>query len=55
MVAAQPPGGGTRPAGSRPNMTGNFYGKLVEAKSLKPIEYASVQLLQNRYAYQSKR
>lgn len=48
MVAAQPPGGGTRPAGSRPNMTGNFYGKLVEAKSLKPIEYASVQLLQNR-------
>ncbi len=48
IVAAQPPGGGTRPAGSRPNMTGNFYGKLVEAKSLKPIEYASVQLLQNR-------
>lgn len=48
IVAAQPPGGGIRPAGSRPNMTGNFYGKLVEAKSLKPIEYASVQLLQNR-------
>lgn len=28
--------------------TGRFYGKVVEAKSGKPIEYASVQLLQNK-------
>ena len=25
-----------------------FYGKLIEAKSSKPIEYASVQVFQNR-------
>lgn len=28
--------------------TGRFYGKVIEAKSGKPIEYASVQLLQNK-------
>lgn len=27
---------------------GSFYGKIVEAKTSKPIEFASVQLLQNR-------
>lgn len=48
MATAQPPAGGNRPGAGRPNMTGNLYGKLVEAKSSKPIEYASVQLLQNR-------
>ena len=38
-----------RPAnGGRQIPTGNLYGKLVEAKSDKPIEYASVQLVQNR-------
>jgi len=35
------PGGGQMP-------TGRFYGKLVESKSGKPIEYASVQLIQNK-------
>lgn len=45
MTFAQPPGGG-RQGGQMP--TGRFYGKVVEAKSGKPIEYASVQLLQNR-------
>ncbi len=35
------PGGGQMP-------TGRFYGKVVESKSGKPIEYASVQLVQNR-------
>lgn len=36
-------------------MTGAFYGKLIEAKSLKPIEYASVQLLQNRFDSATKK
>lgn len=43
--------GGNRPAGGRPggqNITGRLYGKIVEAKSGKPIEFASVQLLANR-------
>lgn len=41
------PGGGGRPGGGA-SLTGRFYGKVVEAKSGKPIEYASVQLIQNR-------
>lgn len=36
-------------------MTGAFYGKLIEAKSMKPIEYASVQLLQNKFDSASKK
>lgn len=48
LAQAQPPAGGGRPTGGRQNLTGSFYGKLIEAKSLKPIEYASVQLMQNR-------
>ncbi len=38
------PGG----AGGRQIPTGTLYGKLVEAKSGKPIDYASVQLLQSK-------
>ncbi len=42
------PGAG-RPGGAgRQQINGNLFGKLIEAKSSKPIEYASVQLLQNR-------
>lgn len=48
VSVAQPPTGGNRPVGNRQNMTGSFYGKLIESKSSKPIEYASVQLIQNR-------
>lgn len=40
------PGGGRPGGGQMPN--GRFYGKVVESKSGKPIEYASVQLVQNR-------
>ncbi len=45
---AQPPGGmgGNRGAGQQ--ITGRLYGKIVEASTGKPVEYASVQLLQNR-------
>jgi hypothetical protein len=46
MVFAQQPGG--RTGGGREIPTGSFYGKLIETKSLKPIEYASVQLTQNK-------
>lgn len=42
-----PSGVGNRPGGGQ-MPTGRFYGKVVEAKSGKPIEYASVQLLQNK-------
>ncbi|MBL7724717.1 MAG: TonB-dependent receptor [Chitinophagaceae bacterium] len=53
--AQVPSGGGNRPAGGRSQMAGSFYGKLIEAKSLKPIEYASVQLLQNRFDSATKK
>ena len=48
-TSAQMPGGGnSRPGQGRPQVNGSFYGKLVDAKTTKPIEYASVQLIQNR-------
>ncbi len=47
---AQPPTGENRPAGGgRSQLTGTMFGKLIEAKSMKPIEYASVQLLQSKF------
>ena len=46
---AQPPAGrGNGNGGGRQQLNGTLFGKLVEAKSSKPIEYASVQLLQNK-------
>lgn len=55
-ISAQMPGGGGARAGQgRPQVSGTFYGKLVEAKSSKPIEYASVQLLQNKLDSLSKK
>ena len=48
ITFAQPnSGGGSRPGGGQ-MPTGRFYGKVIEAKSGKPIEYASVQLLQSK-------
>lgn len=48
---AQMPGGGNRPgAGNGRQMPmGTLYGKLVDSKSGKPIELASVQLIQNKF------
>ncbi|RYY54841.1 MAG: TonB-dependent receptor, partial [Chitinophagaceae bacterium] len=43
LLNAQPRTGG----GSRPNVTGRLYGKIVDASG-KGVEFASVQLLQNR-------
>src|SRR5689334_2177950 len=34
---------------------GSFYGKLIETSNQKPIEYASVQLVQNRFDTVSKK
>lgn len=55
VATAQMPmgGGGNRGAGM--NVTGSFYGKLVESQSGKPVEYASVQLLQNKFDSASKK
>ncbi|MCX8019530.1 MAG: TonB-dependent receptor [Chitinophagaceae bacterium] len=49
---AQGPGGRN---GMGQMLKGRFYGKVVEAKSGKPIEYASVQLLQSRFDSVSKK
>ena len=44
---AQPgPGAGRGAGGQMP--TGRFYGKVVDSKTGKPIEYASVQLIQSK-------
>ncbi|MBN8685500.1 MAG: TonB-dependent receptor [Chitinophagales bacterium] len=55
LNAQMPGGGGNRPGGGRSQLTGSFYGKILEAKTSKPIEYASVQLLQNRFDSVSKK
>ncbi len=45
--AQNPMGNGNRNGNQQ--MTGSFYGKLIETKSAKPVEYASVQLVQNKF------
>jgi outer membrane receptor protein involved in Fe transport len=55
LVAQVPQGGGNRPNGNRQMPTGSLYGKLVDSKNSKPIEYASVQLLANKYDSVSKK
>lgn len=55
VFAQAPQGGGNRPNGNRQMPTGSLYGKLVDSKNSKPIEYASVQLLANRYDSVSKK
>lgn len=45
FIAISQPNLGGRPGGGQ-MPTGRFYGKIVDSKSGKPIEYASVQLLQ---------
>jgi hypothetical protein len=47
QLFAQPPGG--RPGGGGGQMNvGRFYGKIIDTKTNKPIDAASVQLYQNR-------
>jgi outer membrane receptor protein involved in Fe transport len=40
-------GGGNR--GGGPQMTGSFYGKIMDSITNKPVDAASVQLIQNKY------
>ena len=49
-----PGGGGGRPGGQNMNM-GHFYGKVIDSISNKPIEAASVQLIQNKFDSVSKK
>ncbi|HVZ56406.1 MAG TPA: TonB-dependent receptor [Chitinophagaceae bacterium] len=51
--AQNPAPGGGRGAGRQVN--GRFYGKIVDSLSNKPIEFASVQLLQNRFDTATKK
>ena len=44
--------GGNR--GNGQQIAGRLYGKIVETKSGKPVEYASVQLIQNKMDMVSK-
>ena len=53
--AQAPVGNGIRTGGNRPQVNGTLFGKLIEAKSLKPIEFASVQLIQNKMDTTTKR
>lgn len=54
---SQMPGGGIQHGqnAGRQMPTGSLYGKLVDSKTNKPIEYASVQLLQNRFDSATKK
>jgi outer membrane receptor protein involved in Fe transport len=45
--SAQPGMGGNRGGGQQ--MTGRLYGKLVDSKTGKAVEFASVQLVQNKF------
>ncbi|MEO6719858.1 MAG: TonB-dependent receptor [Ferruginibacter sp.] len=47
-ISAQFPAGGGRGGGQAMNV-GHFYGKVVDAATNKPIEAASIQLLQNKF------
>ena len=55
-LSAQMPGGGMRGQMGGQNMNvGHFYGKIIDSTSGKPIEAASVQLIQNRFDSVSKK
>src|SRR5688572_692931 len=50
IAFSQPPGGGAPGGRSGPPMNiGHLYGKIVDAKTSKPIEAVSVQLLQSKF------
>jgi outer membrane receptor protein involved in Fe transport len=46
---AQFPGGGQRSFGGQQMNVGHFYGKTVDEKTNNPIEFAAVQLFQDKY------
>lgn len=56
FLNAQMPGnfGGNRNNAAQ-QITGSFYGKLVDAQSGKPVEFASVELIQNKFDTATKK
>jgi outer membrane receptor protein involved in Fe transport len=46
---AQPPAGANRGGGGQGMNMGRFYGKVVDAKTNKPVDAASVQLIQSKF------
>ena len=48
ILFAQPPGGGNR-GGMAQQLNGAFYGKVLDSITGKPIEAASIQLIQNKF------
>jgi len=55
LFAQMPQGGGNRSNGNRQMPNGSLYGKLIDSKSSKPIEYASVQLLASKFDTATKK
>jgi len=55
MAIAQPPAGMTRGRSGQGMNMGRFYGKVVDAQTNRPLEAASVQLVQNRFDSVSKK
>jgi hypothetical protein len=49
ITFAQMPGGGGNRGGMGQQLNGGFYGKIIDSITGKPIEAASVQLVQNKY------
>lgn len=54
LVFSQMPGMGGNRAGG-PQINGSFYGKVIDSITNKPVDAASVQLLQNKYDSVSKK
>ena len=54
-IYAQAPMANRGTGGQMPNMTGRFYGKLIDSISGKAVEFASVQLIQNKIDSVSKK
>lgn len=56
QLAAQMPGGGMRgQMGGQGMNVGHFYGKILDSVSGKPVEAASVQLIQNKFDSATKK
>lgn len=56
LTQAQMPGGGNRGQMGGQNMNlGHFYGKIMDSLSNKPVEAASVQLIQNKFDTATKK
>ncbi len=53
--AQMPGGGGNRPAGGQNMNMGHFYGKILDSVNNKPLEAASVLLIQNKFDTATKK